>query len=125
MLKLSAHILNRDNVLAVRIIHRQRAEGAENDFFSILQEPDSVVIEGSELTVRTPRGMISVLSPTEACRRYSTLDLTNFPETPYFLGFAVRTDDLALVVDYLIKMQRINSWQKCTLFPTAKRDMPG
>ena len=96
-----SHANGADKILEVIMV----AESPEtfSGFFSKLQEPDSVVIEGSELTVHTPRGTIRVLTPAEACRRYGTMDLSNFPETPYFLGFAVQTGDLDLVAGHLRK----------------------
>jgi len=72
-------------------------------FFSKLQDPDSVVMEGSELTIHTPRGTVKVLTPTQACGRFGTLDLADFPETPHFLGFTVQTRDLDLVAGRLRK----------------------
>jgi len=72
-------------------------------FFSNLQDPDSVAIEGSELIIHTPRGTISVLTPAEAGRRYGTMDLANLPESPHFLGFSVQTSDLDLVAGHLRK----------------------
>jgi len=72
-------------------------------FFSKLQEPDSVVIDGSELTIHTPRGTIRLLTPAEAGRRYGAIDLSDLPESPYFLGFSVQTGDLELVTEHLRK----------------------
>ena len=71
------------------------------DFFSNLQEPDSVTSEGSGLIVHTPRGIIRMISPAEAGRRYSAMDLSDRPDSPYFLGFSVQTRDLNQVVEQL------------------------
>ena len=96
-----SHANGADNILEVIMV----AESPESfaGFFCKLQEPDRVVIAESKLTIHTPRGTIRVLSPAEACERYGPLDLSNFPETPYFLGFAVQADDLDLVAGHLHK----------------------
>jgi catechol 2,3-dioxygenase-like lactoylglutathione lyase family enzyme len=69
-------------------------------FFSKLQEPECVVKKGTELIIQTPRGTIRVLTPAEAQVRYEIGSLDVFPETPYFLGFAVQVGDLELLCDY-------------------------
>lgn len=70
-------------------------------FFTKLQEPDCVVKKGTDLIVQTPRGTIRVLTPAEAQDRYEIGTLDGFPETPYFLGFAVQVGDLELLGNYL------------------------
>lgn len=70
-------------------------------FFTKLQEPDCVVKKGTDLIVQTPRGTIRVLTPAEAQGRYEIGALDGFPETPYFLGFAVQVGDLELLGNYL------------------------
>ena len=70
-------------------------------FFSKLQEPDSVAQKGAELIIQTPRGIIRMLTPTKARERYEIRSLEGFPETPYFLGFAVQVGELELASDYL------------------------
>ena len=96
-----SHTNGADKILEVIMV----AESPEtfSGFFSKLQEPDSVVMEGSELTIHTPRGTIRVLTPAQACGRFGTMDLADFPETPYFLGFTVQTSDLDLVAGHLRK----------------------
>jgi hypothetical protein len=93
-----SHANGADKILDVIMV----AESPESfsGFFCKLQVPDSVVMEGSELTVHTPRGTIRVLTPAEAGRRYGTLDLA---ESPHFLGFSVQTSDLDLVAEHLRK----------------------
>jgi catechol 2,3-dioxygenase-like lactoylglutathione lyase family enzyme len=96
-----SHTNGADKILEVIMV----AESPESfsGFFCKLQDPDSVVIEGSELIVHTPRGTIRVLTPAEAGRRYGTMDLAHLPESPHFLGFSVQTSDLDLVAGNLRK----------------------
>jgi hypothetical protein len=42
-----------------------------------------------------------MLTPTEAQERYDIESLAGFPETPYFLGFAVQVGDLTLAGDHM------------------------
>jgi hypothetical protein len=96
-----SHANGADKILDVIMV----AESPESfsGFFCKLQDPDSVVIEGSELTIDTPRGTIRMIAPAEAGRRYGTMDLADLPESPHFLGFSVRIGDLDFVVDNLRK----------------------
>jgi hypothetical protein len=96
-----SHANGADKLLEVIMV----AESPESfaGFFCKLQEPDSVVNAGSELTVHTPRGTIRVITPAEAGRRYGTMDLADLPESPHFLGFSVQTSDLDLVAGHLRK----------------------
>jgi catechol 2,3-dioxygenase-like lactoylglutathione lyase family enzyme len=71
------------------------------DFFAKVQERDCVARNGDRLLVRTPRGVITVLTPEEAGDRFSRLNLAGFPASPYFLGFAVRVPDADRVVAQL------------------------
>lgn len=96
-----SHANGAEKILEVIMVAGSPASFLE--FFSKLQESDSVVIEGSQLTVHTPRGTISVLTPAEAGARYGTMELANLPETPHFLGFAVQTGHLDLVAEHLRK----------------------
>ena len=96
-----SHANGADKILEVIMV----AESPESfsGFFSKLQEPDSVVMEESELTIHTPRGTIRVLTPAEAGRRYGAIKLSNLPESPYFLGFSVQISNLDLVAGHLHK----------------------
>jgi hypothetical protein len=96
-----SHANGADKILEVIMV----AESPEtfSGFFSKLQDPDSVVIGRSELTIHTPRGTIRVITPAEAGRRYGTMDLAELPESPHFLGFSVQTSDLDFVVEHLRK----------------------
>ncbi len=96
-----SHANGADKILEVIMV----AESPESfsGFFCKLQEPDSVVIEGPDLIVHTPRGTIRVLSPAEAWRRYGTVDPADLPGSPHFLGFSVQTSDLDLVAEHLRK----------------------
>jgi len=64
------------------------------DFFSKVQEPESIEDSSSGLTVNTPRGAIRVCTPEDARHCHGDMDLSSFPESPYFLGFAVHVPDL-------------------------------
>jgi hypothetical protein len=70
-------------------------------FFSKLQEPNCVVKQDMDLIIQTPRGNIRVLTPAEAQDRYEIRTLDDFPETPYFLGFAIQVGDIEMLGDYL------------------------
>ena len=96
-----SHANGADKILEVIMV----AESPESfsGFFCKLQEPDSVVNAGSELTVHTPRGTLRVITPAEAGRRYGAIDLSDLPESPCFLGFSVQTSDLDLVTGQLRK----------------------
>ena len=96
-----SHTNGADKILEVIMV----AESPEtfSGFFSKLQDPESVVLEGAGLTIHTPRGTIRVLTPAQARRRFSSMDLADFPETPYFLGFTVQTRDLDSVAGHLRK----------------------
>jgi hypothetical protein len=96
-----SHANGADKILEVIMV----AESPEtfSGFFSKLQDPDSVVLGRSELTIHTPRGTIRVITPAEAGRRYGTMDLAELPESPHFLGFSVQTSDLDFVVEHLRK----------------------
>ena len=89
-----SHANGADKILEVIMV----AESPESfsGFFSKLQDPDSVVIEGAELAIHTPRGTIRVLTPTEAGKQYGILDL---PESPRFLGYALQAGNLDLVAE--------------------------
>jgi hypothetical protein len=96
-----SHANGADKILEVIMV----AESPESfsGFFAKLQEPESVVMEESELIVHTPRGTIKVLTPAQACRRYGTRNLADLPDSPYFLGFAIQVGNLDLVADNLRK----------------------
>ena len=96
-----SHTNGADKLLEVIMVANEPEAFA--GFFSKLQDPDSVVMEGSELTIHTPRGTIRVLTPAQTCGRFGTMDLADFPETPYFLGFTVQTRDLDSVAGHLRK----------------------
>jgi hypothetical protein len=96
-----SHANDADQILEVIMVTED--PGALSGFFSNLQEPDSVVKQSSELTVRTPRGTIRVISPADACRRYNSLNFSAFPDSPYFLGFAVEASNLDPVAKHLQK----------------------
>jgi hypothetical protein len=96
-----SHANGADKILEVIMV--AESPGSFSGFFAKLQEPESVVMEESELIVHTPRGTIRVLTPALACRRFGTMDFADFPETPYFLGFTVQTSDLDLVAGNLRK----------------------
>ena len=91
-----SHANDADKILEVIMV----AESPEtySEFFSKLQNPDCVVIDGSGLTIRTPRGTIRVLTPTEAGKQYGMLDL---PESPHFIGYALQAGNLDLVAENL------------------------
>ena len=63
------------------------------DFFSKVQEPESIVESSFGLAVNTPRGTIRICTPQDVRHRYGDMDLSSFPESPYFLGFAVHVPD--------------------------------
>jgi catechol 2,3-dioxygenase-like lactoylglutathione lyase family enzyme len=71
------------------------------DFFRKIQERESVEEGGDRLTVRTPRGTITVLTPENARQCYSGAELLDFHRGPHFLGFVVRASDLDQVAGYL------------------------
>lgn len=96
-----SHANTVENILEVIMV--AESPDAFSGFFAKLQEPDSVVIEGSGLSVHTPRGIIKMITPAEAVRRYGVADLSDFPNSPFFLGFSMQTHDLGLVAEYLSK----------------------
>lgn len=71
------------------------------DFFSKIQEPGTVALTGSRLTVNTPRGAITMLKPEDALARYGKPNLEEFPESPCFLGYVVHVPDLKHLVSHL------------------------
>ncbi len=71
------------------------------DFFSKVQEPESIEESSFGLTVNTPRGNIRVYTTQDVRHRYGGMDLSSFPETPYFLGFAVHVPDPDRVAAHL------------------------
>ena len=96
-----SHANGADKILEVIMV--AESPGSFSGFFAKLQEPESVVMEESELIVHTPRGTIKVLTPAQACRRYGTRNLADLPDSPYFLGFAIQVGNLDLVADNLRK----------------------
>ena len=74
---------------------------ALKDFFSKVQEPESIEENSFGITVHTPRGAIRVYTPEAICRRYGDIDLSGFPESPYFLGFVVHVPDLDRVAELM------------------------
>jgi catechol 2,3-dioxygenase-like lactoylglutathione lyase family enzyme len=96
-----SHANGADKILEVIMV--ADAPEAFSGFFSKLQEPESVVKKEADLIIQTPRGTIRMLTPTEAQRRYEIGTVAGFPETPYFLGFAVQVGDLELVGNNLHK----------------------
>ena len=63
------------------------------DFFSKVQESESIEESSFGLAVNTPRGTIRVCTQEDVCQHYGDMDLSSFPESPYFLGFAVHVPD--------------------------------
>ena len=87
-----SHANGADAVVEVIMVAEQPIALA--DFFSKVQEPESIEEDGLGLTVNTPRGAIRVWTPEGVRHRYGDMDLSSFPESPYFLGFAVHVPDL-------------------------------
>ena len=96
-----SHANNADKIIEVIMVAEAPVAFAE--FFSKLQEPDCVVKKGTDLIVQTPRGVIRMLTPANAQKRYDIGSLSGFPGTPFFLGFAAQVGDLKLVGNYLKK----------------------
>jgi len=71
------------------------------DFFSKVQEPESVTVDGSGLTVSTPRGRLVVLEPDAARRWLGGPDASFDAGSPSFVGFSVRVPSLEPAVEIL------------------------
>ena len=71
------------------------------DFFSKVQEPESVVVDSEALTVATPRGHLLVVTPETARRCFGGVDYSCGTESPSFFGFSVRVPALDGVADIL------------------------
>ncbi len=71
------------------------------DFFSRIQEPESVVADSDGLTVSTPRGRLLVLTPEAARRCYGGVEYSCSTESPSFFGFSVRVPALDRVAGIL------------------------
>jgi len=87
-----SHANGADAIVEVIMVAEQPIALA--DFFSKVQEPESIEESGFGLTVNTPRGTIRVCTPEDVRHRYGDMDLSSFPESPYFLGFTVHVPDL-------------------------------
>lgn len=72
------------------------------DFFSSIQEPESVVADSDGLTVSTPRGRLLVVTPEAASRCFGGVEVSCSTESPSFFGFSVRVpalDGVAGILD--------------------------
>ena len=65
------------------------------DLYGGLQAPDDLTEDDGQLTVKTARGMISVLTPARFAKRFPGLALVGAPSSPYFAGYGIEVVDLA------------------------------
>jgi hypothetical protein len=71
------------------------------DFFSRIQEPESVVTDGDSLTVSTPRGRLLVLTPDAARGCFEGVEDSFSTESPCFFCFSIRVSALDRVAGIL------------------------
>ena len=71
------------------------------EFFSRIQEPESVAIGSDGLTVATPRGRLLVLTPAAAHRCLDRTEQSFSADSPSFVGFSVRVPALERVAEIL------------------------
>jgi catechol 2,3-dioxygenase-like lactoylglutathione lyase family enzyme len=71
------------------------------DFFSRIQEPESVVTDSGSLTVSTPRGRLFVLTPEAARGCFEGVEDSFSTASPSFFGFSIRVPALDRVASIL------------------------
>jgi len=65
------------------------------DYLAAMQEPESLAMASDHVQIDTPRGIVSVLSPSAAQGRFGPLSGLDASTEPRFLGFAIQVADIA------------------------------
>ena len=72
-----------------------------SDFFAAVQEPESIECTDDCLGVSTPRGRISVLTPSAAQRRFRGVEVAAGDGSPRFVGYSLRVADMDRAAEVL------------------------
>lgn len=64
------------------------------DYLAAMQEPESLAMASDHVQIDTPRGVVSVLSPSAAQGRFGPLSGLDASTEPRFLGFAIQVADI-------------------------------